>query len=194
MENLNARAQTPSPLLPRACPTRILALTGLPGAGVGTVARLLCGEFEAMGLSMAAYPHLRMEAEGGAHGPLHEALAEFRVRRERAERLVWIRPFHKRLARLLRFAPPARIVITGVLTETEIAYCKTLGARLVHLTAPVEVRRARIRVRFPEHPAAALELLDKLAQTQPQLWDLIIDTDEPYAEFIRSIRAQLTRL
>jgi len=48
-------------------------------------------------------------------------------------------------------------------------------------------------VRFPEHPVEAYDLLDKLSHGQPQLWDLIVDTDEPYAEFIKSVRAQIAR-
>lgn len=194
MESLKSQANQPSPLLPPRHPARLLAMTGLPGAGMATVTRVLCTELEAMAISMAAYPRLRLEAEGTAHGSIEEALPDFRIQREQSERLVWIRPFHRRLVRLLRHNPPPRLVITGVLTQAELAYCKTLGARLVHLTAPAEVRRQRIGVRFPSRPIAAHELLEKLVHTQPQLWDLIIDTDEPYPEFIRSVRAQIGRL
>ena len=194
MESLNARAGKASPILPLRHPTRIITLTGLPGSGVHTVTRVLRSEFEAVEMSMAAFPRLRMEAEGGVHGPLEEFLADFRLQRERIVRLIWIRPFHRRLVRLLRHAPPPRLVITDVLTQVELAYCKTLGARLVHLTAPAEVRRQRIGVRFPSRPIEAHELLEKLVQSQPQLWHLIIDTDEPYAEFMKSVCAQVGRL
>jgi dephospho-CoA kinase len=172
--------------------TRLLALTGLPGAGVTTVTRLLCTEFGAMAMSMAAYPRLRLEAQAGLQFAGEEALAEYRMRRERMDKLVWIRPFHRRLMRLIRQTRPSRLVITGILTEAELAYCGMLGARLVHLTAPAEIRRQRLR--FESAAITAYESLDRLAQAQPHLWDLIIDSDEPYPEFIRSVRAQLAQL
>jgi dephospho-CoA kinase len=170
--------------------TRLLALTGLPGAGVTTVTRLLRTEFGAMAMSMAAYPRLRLEAQAGLQFAGEEALAEYRMRRERMDKLVWIRPFHRRLMRVVRHTRPSRLVITGILTEAELAYCRMLGARLVHLTAPAEIRRQRLR----SAAITAYESLDRLAQAQPHLWDLIIDSDEPYPEFIRSVRARLAWL
>jgi predicted kinase len=192
MESLKTQVSHSSPLLPPRHASRLYALTGLPGAGLGTVARLICTEFGAKALSMADYPRLRLQAEGSARGAVEEALPDYRLQRERTDRLTWIRPFHRRLLRMLRHSPPPGVVITNVLTQAELAYCKALGAHLVYLTAPIEVRRQRIGARYPSRPVAAHHLLERLVQTQPQLWDLIIDTNEPYPEFVRGIRSRIS--
>jgi hypothetical protein len=88
---------------------------------------------------------------------------------------------------------PARLLITGLLTETDVRYCKSIGARLIHLQASAEVRKQRIGVRFPERRLEAFDNLEKLVRSQPQLWDLILDTDEPYPAFVQSLRAQMGR-
>ena len=173
---------------------RILALSGLPGAGVATVTRLLTEEPGTLVMSMNAFPRLRLEAEAGPNAIHDEALVAFRYAKEKMEGWCWVRRFHRRLLRLLRRGLPARLLITGLLTETDVRYCKSIGARLIHLQAPAEVRKLRIGVRFPERGLEAFEKLEKLVRSQPQLWDLILDTDEPYPSFVQGLRAQMSRL
>ncbi|MEE8554367.1 MAG: hypothetical protein V3T00_00810 [bacterium] len=173
-----------------------MGFTGLPGAGVTSVARLMCSEFGALPMSMASHPRMRLEAELGVKGYSAEAgqlLARYRIERERAEPLCWIRPFHRRLMRTVRMSRPSRLVITGILTRKELFYCKAMGARLIHLAAPETVRRQRIGLRFPTEPTPAQTTLNKLVHVEPGIWDLIIDTDEPYPEFVHSIRLLLAR-
>jgi dephospho-CoA kinase len=188
------RRRTREGAVPRSKPLRIIAISGLPGAGVNTVTRLLSDEPGTLVVSMGAYPRLRFEAELGPQSLGDEALIEFRDAKEKTDRSCWVRPFHRRLLRLLRRSLPARLIITGLLTETDIRYCRAIGARLIHLHAPAEVRRQRIGIRFPERRLEALERLDKLAASQPNLWDLILDTDEPYPAFVQSLRSQVSRL
>lgn len=199
MENLHPSPKPAAPQLAHRPPSRsrairILALSGLPGAGVSTVTRLLTEEAGTMVVSMSAFPRLRLEAEAGSNAINDENLVEFRYAREKIEGSIWVRPFHRRLLRLLRRGLPTRLVITGLLTETDVRYCKAIGARLIHLQAPAEVRKARIGVRFPERRLEAFDNLEKLVRSQPQLWDLILDTDEPYPAFLQSLRAQVGRL
>jgi dephospho-CoA kinase len=194
MENLNPTAATTNRPASRSRAIRILALSGSPGAGVTTVTRLLTEEPGTLVVSMSAFPRLTLEAESGPNSLNDEALAEFRCAKEKLERTCWVRPFHRRLLRLLRRGLPARLVITGLLTEIDVRYCKSIGARLIHLQAPADVRKLRIGVRFPERGLEAFESLEKLVRSQPQLWDLILDTDEPYPSFVQSLRAQMGRL
>ena len=107
--------------------------------------------------------------------------------------MCWIRPFHRRVMRTMRLSRPSRLVITGILTRKELFYCKAMSARLIHLAAPEAVRRQRIGLRYPAAPTPAHTTLSKLVHAEPRIWDLIIDTDEPYAEFVHSIRLLLAR-
>lgn len=193
MEPLIVPRTAPGRRTPQRPRRRILALTGLPGAGVSTVARAVSESYGALPLSLATLPARWLGEEWGLppEDPAHQRLLlDLRLRGEHREGLYWIRPFHRRLQRVLRADPARRVVITGGLTPREIAYCQALGARLIHLTAPEGLRRRRIGLRFPE-PHPAYDLLQRLVQTRPQLWHLIVDTDEPYPEFIRSFRALL---
>lgn len=197
MEHLKGAPTRPPGGLPGRSRTRLIGITGLPGAGVATVTRLLTSRFDAAPMSLAAYPRMRMAAETGMRsmGPeVEKALAEYRQATENADHLVWIRPFHRRLLRQLRRHRAGRIVITGILTRREISYLRAMGARLIHLTAPAAVRKQRIGLRFPTEPITAHETLEQLTHADPRIWDLIVDTDEPYGEFIHRMRVLLARL
>ena len=197
MEQLKGAPAHPIATLPTNARTRLIAITGQPGAGVSTTARLLTSRFDAFPMSLAAYPRMRMAAEEGMKGmgpTAEQALCAFRTEGEAQDPLMWIRPFHRRLARVLRRSRPGRMVLTGVLTRRELWYCHALGARLIHLTAPPAVRRQRIGLRFPTEPVPAYETLERVSHADPRIWDRIVDTDEPYGEFIHHMRLLIDRL
>lgn len=196
MENLTSALAGHQPAHRPRFKAGIVAVTGSPGSGVGTAARVLSTEYGALMMSMASKPRIAHEMTFGLHPERRIAPAaflDFRLAEERKNGLCWIRPFHRRLKRILRFDPRRRIVITGILTPRELAYCKGIGARLIHLTAPEAVRRIRIGTRFPEEPHQGLLALDLLMRSRPHSWDVIVDSDEPYPEFIQSLKAQLGR-
>ena len=172
----------------------IVAVTGSPGSGVGTTARLLCTEYGALMMSMASMPRIAHEMTFGLYPERRSApsaLLDFRLAEERKNGTRWILPFHRRLKQILRHGPGRRIVITVVLTPRELAYCKGIGPRRLPLPASAPVRRSRLAPPLPLEPHQGLLALDLLMQSRPQTWDIIVDSDEPYPEFIKSLKAQL---
>lgn len=173
---------------------RLVALTGQPGTGVATIAKLLCRDYDALMISMASIPriaHEMAENRQPCDPDLAWSVPDYRPAAEGREDFHWIRPFHRRLTHILQRSGRQRIVITGILSPREVSYCRYMGARLIHFTAPEAVRRMRIGLRFPESPHPGLSLLDRLARDRPHLWSLIVDSDEPYPEFISGFKAQL---
>ena len=160
------------------------------------MARLLCREHGALMVSMSSIPRLAHEMTWGRHSEGHEdtyAYLDFRLAGERNEGFCWLRPFHRRLRRLQQTGGNGLIVVKGLLTPRDVAYCRMMGARMIHVTADEAVRRRRIGLRYPDPPHPALELLERLAAARPQMWDLIIDSDEPFPEFIKSFKALLAK-
>ena len=180
---------------PRAHAPQLFALTGHAGAGVATIARLLCREHGAIGISMDSIPRLAREMSLGRHTEgkdAHWALIDYRLEGERGDEFHWLRPFHRRLKTVLRQRKDRPVVITGILTPREVAYCRMMGARMIHLFAPEAIRRRRIGLRFPDPPHPSAGLVERLAESRPELWNLIVDSDEPFADFIQSFKAQLS--
>jgi len=172
----------------------LVAVTGAPGAGVHTLARMLCRQGESLEMSMGAPAWLTLEAEKGVrHLTANDQrkYLDLRIAKAKEDRAHWVRPFHKRLRNLINQRSYQRIVITGIITPYELAYCRAMGAKLIHLTAPEEVRHRRIGLRFlrPAHPAQ--ELLERYMKAHPEKWNLVVDTDEPYGEFVYSVQSTM---
>ncbi|MDH4224222.1 MAG: AAA family ATPase [Deltaproteobacteria bacterium] len=182
---------------PQAQTIKLVAVTGAPGAGTTTVAHMLCNKFNALEMSMDSQPRKEMEYRHGGKKLSNEDYRDYlnyRLHMARQDKSHWLRSFHKRLKQVVAQNSHHRIVITGVMTPHELEYCRALGAKLVHLTAPADIRRRRIGLRYLNPPHPGQEFMDNLMRNHPEKWDLVIDSDEPYGEFIHSAQVAMCGL